>query len=53
MSEEKFLYVLGRFFPKLALMVSMIFKHFDLLSDTCTHGIAITHEPGFYLPICP
>ena len=33
LGEEKFLYVFGRFFPKLALMISMIFKHFDLLSD--------------------
>ena len=33
LSEEKFLYVFGRMFPKLALMISMIFKHFDLLSD--------------------
>ena len=32
LSEEKFLYIFGRFFPKLALMISMIFKHFDLLS---------------------
>ena len=48
LSEEKFLYVFGRFFPKLALMISMIFKHFDLLSDTYTHTKNMAKMNGIY-----
>ena len=34
LTEQKFLYIFGKAFPKIALMVSMIFKHFDILSES-------------------
>ncbi|MBQ3431169.1 MAG: hypothetical protein IJG23_00125 [Clostridia bacterium] len=48
LSEEKFLYVFGRFFPKLALMISMIFKHFDILSDAYTKTKNMAKMNGIY-----
>lgn len=34
LSEEKFLYVFSRFLPKISLMISMIFRHFDILKKS-------------------
>lgn len=48
LSEEKFLYVFGRMFPKLALMISMIFKHFDLLSDAYQKTKNMAKMNGIY-----
>ena len=48
LGEEKFLYVFGRFFPKLALMISMIFKHFDILSDAYQKTKNMAKTNGIY-----
>ena len=48
LSEEKFLYVFGRFLPKTALMISMIFKHFDLLRDAYTKTKNMAKMNGIY-----
>lgn len=48
LSEEKFLYVFGRFFPKISLMVSMIFRHFDILSGAYTQTKEMAQANGCY-----
>ncbi len=48
LSEEKFLYVFGRFFPKLSLMISMIFRHFDILSRAYTQTKEMAQMNGCY-----
>ena len=48
LSEEKFLYVFGRFFPKVSLMVSMIFRHFDILSRAYTQTKEMARMNGCY-----
>ena len=48
LSEEKFLYVFGRFFPKLSLMISMIFRHFDILSRAYTQTKQMAQMNGCY-----
>ena len=47
-SEEKFLYVFGRILPKTALMISMIFKHFDLLSESYKQCRDMAKISGIY-----
>ncbi|MBQ6380104.1 MAG: hypothetical protein IJJ41_00695 [Clostridia bacterium] len=48
LGEERFLYIFGRFFPKTALMVSMIFKHFDLLGKSYTQTKNMAKMNGIY-----
>ena len=48
LGEEKFLYVFGRFFPKLALMISMIFRHFDLLGKAYEQTKNMAKINGIY-----
>ena len=48
MSEEKFLYVFGRAFPKLALMISMIFKHTELLKNAYEQTKNMAKMNGIY-----
>ncbi|MBR0414825.1 MAG: hypothetical protein IJI67_07130 [Clostridia bacterium] len=48
LGEEKFLYVFGRFFPKLALMISMIFRHFDLLGKSYEQTKNMAKVNGIY-----
>lgn len=48
LSEEKFLYVFGRAFPKLSLMVSMIFRHFDVLNTAYTQTKNMAKMNGCY-----
>ena len=47
-SEEKFLYVFGRILPKTSLMISMIFKHFDLLSESYKQCKNMAKISGIY-----
>lgn len=48
LSEEKFLYVFGRPFPKLSLMISMIFRHFDILSHAYEQTKEMAKMNGCY-----
>lgn len=48
LDEEKFLYVFGRFFPKISLMVSMIFRHFDLLGKAYSQTREMAQLNGCY-----
>lgn len=47
-SEEKFLYVFGRILPKTSLMIAMIFKHFDLLSESYKQCKNMAKISGIY-----
>ena len=48
LSEEKFLYVFGGVLPKTALMIAMIFKHFDLLTENYKQCKNMAQMNGIY-----